>query len=247
MITIDGGQTNATIISGLTITDGSGTNGGGILIDDGSAPVLHDILFYDNNAGHGAGVYVNGFSNPTLNRTTFVSNDASIGGAGISVAGGSSVAINNSILFANNGPAIDVTNGSATATYSIVDGGYAGTGNLDTIPLFVNPGSGDFHLQWASPAIDAGDPTADVDLDGTLADMGAFPYDQSQQPPDSPYNVVTVPGNGQATISWSPPVDPRGNENDDIIYVSLSRPLLRHFILPCHFVPINTLLQKTTL
>ena len=133
------------------------------------------------------------------------------------MAGGSSVAINNSILFANNGPAIDVTNGSATATYSIVDGGYAGTGNLDTIPLFVNPGSGDFHLQWASPAIDAGDPATDVDLDGTLADMGAFPYDQSQQPPDSPYNVVTVPGNGQATISWSPPVDPRGNENDDII------------------------------
>ncbi|MFH1861684.1 MAG: T9SS type A sorting domain-containing protein, partial [bacterium] len=45
-------------------------------------------------------------------------------------------------------------------------------------PLFVNPTS-DFHLQPGSPCIDAGDPASPPDPDGTIADMGAYYFDQA--------------------------------------------------------------------
>ena len=58
---------------------------------------------------------------------------------------------------------------SPTVTYSIVEGGYSGVGNLSADPLFVS--STDLRLQSGSPAIDVGDDTAvpagvTTDLDG---------------------------------------------------------------------------------
>ena len=53
-----------------------------------------------------------------------------------------------------------------------------GDGNLDTDPLFVDAGSGDYHLTDASPCIDAGDPDSPPDPDDTFADMGAYYFDQ---------------------------------------------------------------------
>ncbi|MBI1953824.1 MAG: hypothetical protein HYS41_06860, partial [Candidatus Omnitrophica bacterium] len=48
-------------------------------------------------------------------------------------------------------------------------------GNINCDPLFVDSANGDFHLQAASPCVDAGDPAADSnDPDGTRNDMGAF-------------------------------------------------------------------------
>lgn len=52
-------------------------------------------------------------------------------------------------------------------------------GNLDGDPTFVDVPTMDFHLQAASPAIDAGDPVLPHDLDGTVADIGPFWFDQS--------------------------------------------------------------------
>jgi len=56
--------------------------------------------------------------------------------------------------------------------------------NLFMDPLFVDPGNLDFHLTGNSPCIDAGDPDpANYDPDGTIADIGAFYYDQTILPP----------------------------------------------------------------
>jgi hypothetical protein len=59
-------------------------------------------------------------------------------------------------------------------SYSVVEGGFNGDGNIDTDPLFLDPDNVDFHLQVSSPCIDAGDPESDLDPDGTRADMGAY-------------------------------------------------------------------------
>jgi predicted outer membrane repeat protein len=81
--------------------------------------------------------------------------------------------------------------GNAPLTYSDVEGGYPGTGNIDADPAFVS--AGDFHLQQGSPCIDAGSdsagPTLDfdgitrvcLDVSGNVAwdgcpDMGAYEY-----------------------------------------------------------------------
>ena len=47
--------------------------------------------------------------------------------------------------------------------------------------MFVNPSDGDFYLQAGSPSIDSGDPNSLNDPDGTIADMGAFYYNQNQE------------------------------------------------------------------
>ncbi len=52
--------------------------------------------------------------------------------------------------------------------------------NIIRDPLFVDRSKHDFHLSVTSPCIDAGDPNSPWDPDNTIADMGAFFYDQSQ-------------------------------------------------------------------
>jgi hypothetical protein len=51
--------------------------------------------------------------------------------------------------------------------------------NIFLNPLFADTANGDFHLTENSPCIDAGDPTSPLDPDGTITDMGVFPFDQS--------------------------------------------------------------------
>lgn len=92
----------------------------------------------------------------------------------------------------------DLDGGDVLITYSDVEGGYPGPGNIDVDPQFVVP-SEDFHLAPGSPCIDAADNTAvpdDItfDLDGNprfiddpdtpdtgngeppIVDMGAYEY-----------------------------------------------------------------------
>jgi hypothetical protein len=45
-------------------------------------------------------------------------------------------------------------------TYSDVQGGYEGSGNIDADPLFVDAGNGDLHLELGSPCIDVGNNAA---------------------------------------------------------------------------------------
>ncbi len=58
----------------------------------------------------------------------------------------------------------------------------SGDGNLDAQPLFVDLAANNYHLDPSSPAIDAGDPAAPSDPDGTRSDLGYFPF--WQQPGD---------------------------------------------------------------
>ena len=66
----------------------------------------------------------------------------------------------------------------AVVSYSCIQGGFIGTGNIDEDPLFTDPGNGVYTLQWneqhISPCIDSGDPASPLDPDDTPADMGAF-------------------------------------------------------------------------
>jgi hypothetical protein len=97
----------------------------------------------------------------------------------------------NTILWENSAPgnpAICQEGGLLTITYSDIEGGWSGIGNIDTNPIFRNPENNDFHLSAAdcgnlsdSPCIDAGDPDlndlfleCDWGLGAVRSDMGAF-------------------------------------------------------------------------
>ena len=55
--------------------------------------------------------------------------------------------------------------GSLSITFSDVQGGFAGTGNLDANPLYVNQAGGDLRLTRDSPAIHSGTTTGAPTVD----------------------------------------------------------------------------------
>jgi hypothetical protein len=124
--------------------------------------------FYENGGDRGTGVY------DTDLEHCVVFNHA---GAGVDNAG----KVHNSVVTSNW---FQVQN-SSNVTYSNIEGGHPGVGNIDAPPLFWAPngapsGEGhDFHLKAGSPCIDAGDPNSPLDPDGSIADMGVYPFDPS--------------------------------------------------------------------
>jgi PKD repeat protein len=77
--------------------------------------------------------------------------------------------LENCIIYNNTG-ASQISD--AGVTYSCVQGGYTGQGNISSDPLFVNPSQNDYHLKQPpcqaqfSPCVDAGDPLSPL-LQGT--------------------------------------------------------------------------------
>ena len=71
-------------------------------------------------------------------------------------------------------------------------------GNIYADPLFVNPDSSDYHLKPGSPCINAGDIDS-LDLDGTVADIGAFSFNHGYAPQNL---VADSSGNGWVMFSW---------------------------------------------
>ena len=153
--------------------------GGGMVNDDNSQSLLSHIIFSDNNANLGGALFNNN-SNPILTQATLSGNSATNGGGIVNVA--SFLAVKNSILWKNsdqngntmNAQINDDTSSETTVTYSIVQGGWTGSGsnNKNEDPLFIHVENKktihttvkDFHLDQGSPAIDAGN-NADIPQD----------------------------------------------------------------------------------
>jgi hypothetical protein len=139
-----------------------------------------NCTFTGNNGGFSGGGMHNDIASPTVTNCTFTGNIADFGG-GIWNCD-SSPTVTNCILWADSPDEIFDDNSSTTATYSDVQGGWAGVGNFDICPLFTDA---DRRLSPYSPCIDAGNDaavpggvTTDLDgnprIQGVCVDMGAF-------------------------------------------------------------------------
>jgi hypothetical protein len=160
--------------------------GSGMYFQNGSNGKINNTLISGNR---GIGGIYNNSSNPMITNTTFSGNGGYNGGI---FNTNSQPIVKNSIIWGNATPFNDT---QSIITYSTVQGGYAGVGNLSGNPKFVSQTpeglspniTGDYHLQASSLAIDRGDNGAisltDKDLDGNLrrfaggnVDMGAYEF-----------------------------------------------------------------------
>ncbi len=86
------------------------------------------------------------------------------------------IRVTNSILRGIDPIKSDFAATNFTIGYCAIGEVWPGTGITSANPLFVNEAARDFHLRAASPAINAGNPSSPLDVDGTRADMGFFPF-----------------------------------------------------------------------
>lgn len=157
--------------------------GGGIYNAPGNGAFLSNSLFAGNTGDYLGGAVANDQTGLMyLTNVSISGNAAAQGGGGIISLG--VVYLRNSIVYNNMGNVASLSNGSITASYSIIGGGYPGENNLDVDPLFVNAPSnigdpflgGDYSLLPGSPAINAGNnayfaPDQEPDLTGMTVDL----------------------------------------------------------------------------
>ncbi len=153
---IDIGQNSAPIISNCRIIGNTAVFGGAIAVRNNSFPTIDSCVIDSNNAtpGDGGGIYIYD-SFARVSNCTIVRNwaDSLRHGGGIYCNDGEPAAeIGRCILWYNEpDPIYTVNSDSIIVEYSDVQGGWAGTANIDSFPLFCNPNEGDFHLGINSP------------------------------------------------------------------------------------------------
>jgi len=149
-------ESSPTIVNCLIYENNATSEGGGLSCYDTHLSITNCILF-KNSAPHGGAIFSDYSSCVTITNCTLTDNSASYGGS--IYCAYSSPVIMNSILWGNP-PYDDEIFSSPASTvlvsYSDVGGGWPGTGNIDTDPLFL--GEGDYALPSGSPCIDSGDP-----------------------------------------------------------------------------------------
>lgn len=179
-VTSPASLTNCTFHANIARGEVGGYGGG---IYNSYAPtVLNNCVFVGNTAtnadgsyGSGGGIF-NSHSSPVINNCTFTANRAAFGGA-IHNANSSALSIRNSILWgdiARVSPEIHDYQSTSTVTYSNLQGGLDGAGNINADPLFARdavPGPdgtwgtmdddfGNLQVHFPSPCIDAGNNAA---------------------------------------------------------------------------------------
>lgn len=140
-------------------------NDAGIYIVDASLDIKNNLIY--NNGAYG--IYLSLCQGGLIRNNTIVGHT----GCGIKKISGTAAAISNCIVWDNN----DDLSGCG-ATYSCIEDGDSGTGNITVNPNFVNKDANDFHLSLESPCINTGDPNqsyiSEVDIDGDVRLRGAY-------------------------------------------------------------------------
>jgi hypothetical protein len=233
----NGSVLNQTFAGGLLATSSSATltncafsgnsasDCGGAMYNYFSFLTLTDCMFVGNSAAVGGGIYDDAGSMPTLTNCVFNGNSTSNSGGAMyiyysmGVAGPSIPTLVNCIVWGNT-PSGSQIYGSATVTYSDIQAGYTGTGNLNADPVFTRTPSagtdgkwgtsdddyGDLRLQPTSPCIDAGSNAAIPT--GVTTDLAGGPRFM---------DVLTTPDTGSGT---APIVDMGAYERKGLLTIN---------------------------
>ncbi|MFN4150797.1 MAG: choice-of-anchor Q domain-containing protein, partial [Candidatus Sericytochromatia bacterium] len=180
-------------ISNIIFHNNTASSWGGGIANYGSPSIISNVVFYNNSASLGGAIF-NFYSSPTISNITVYNNTSSSGA--VVFDNNSSSTIKNSIIWGNSNNLSGQS--SLVMTYSNIQGGYAGTGNINSDPLFVNVSDPDgadniwgtsddgLRLSASSPSRNTGTNTGAPSTDitalarpkGILTDMGAYEYNE---------------------------------------------------------------------
>jgi len=184
------------------VENNSGSLGGGLyLLNSGTSATIYNSLFARNDATAeiGDAVRINSAS-MTGNGNTLAYNNA--GGASTGRAidlASSNLTLGCSIIW---GHSSSINSASQNVSYSDIQGGYAGSTNINVNPLFVSAASQDYHLQTSSPVIDRCPSMTGMGTDfentprPTIISQAASPYDMGA---DESSGTARVGVNGACT------------------------------------------------
>ncbi len=191
--------------------------GGGLYVADVTDTELINCLIA-NNAAYGTqaddlqwrgwGIYLFGSSARISNSTVYQPYDLSYATAGEAIfSADSDLAVENSIVWEGR-EHVGTRRGTVMVSYSDIQEGFPGEGNINADPRFVDPEGGDFRLRGSSPCIDVGTRVEVFeDLDGNPRpidvpgrggsgfnsfDMGCYEFQEGNAPPNADLN-----GDGQ--------------------------------------------------
>ncbi len=211
VVTFSGGEDVSCVLAGFTVTGANtgiycsgasptintcsieGNGGAGIELHNGSSSTIINCRIAANS-GAGIQMWALTGGRVIINNYPAITNCTIAGNLQGGILGGIPT-IMNSIIWANSPQQIAETRDSVSVTYSNIQGGFAGEGNIDADPLFADPDNGDYHLksqagrwdpnsqtwvqdQVTSPCIDAGDVSTPIGFEpspnGGVVNMGAY-------------------------------------------------------------------------
>jgi len=230
------------VVDNLVIKDNNALlNGGGICVNLNSSPTFRDLIVKNNTGELGAGIYVTG-STIDMQNCVISNNSANSKGGGVFIAhatsgtnlvnvtitgntaaesgGGiycedSSPSLVNSILWNNLPEEIYIYSDTVIVAYSDIQGGWEGTGNIDSDPLFCNPASGDYALAENSPCVGTG--YYGVNMGALGVGCGTYnfpPTDFSLSEPSNNTQITIDESNmndGYIMFSWGESSDANGD------------------------------------
>jgi Thrombospondin type 3 repeat len=187
--------------------EGNSAPGGGAIanfqccLGPRSSPMLVGCVFIGNTSswtGYYGGIMNEQRAHPTLINCTFTGNAGAV-----ATPFSEPATLVNCILW-NNGANPLYRAGNVSVSYSCVQGGFAGPGNIDSNPLFVDAGTGDLRLQQGSPCIDGGDnaglPADVLDVDGDGDTVELIPLDHASGARRIDDGAVVDTGSGSPPI-----------------------------------------------
>lgn len=207
------------VIDGFTIRNGvvgiDFERGGGIVINNkitnnGTGIYMIGSMVYQDPIIKNNLIVHNGRATETNNSwAKIINNTIALNAMGVDGYGfySSSPTYKNCIIWANGD---DLTR-TASATYSCIEDGDAGTGNINQNPLFVDIENDDFRLQTNSPCINAVDPDQIYnDDDSSRNDIGAYggPNAMITGVEDNFSNTLIIPKGFQLFQNYPNPFNP---------------------------------------
>jgi hypothetical protein len=108
------GEDTTTVFDGFVITGASGKYGAGVVLRNGSSPLLRNLIIHSNTADYGAGIFCHA-SSPVVRHVLIAGCEAGSGGAIYCMLGSSPLIVNSTLAGnrARHGAALSMLDGSS--------------------------------------------------------------------------------------------------------------------------------------